>query len=105
MRSLVLKQVVRQQGDQTFVHMLNELRVGLCSAHTLARLNACHVNSKPCPRDGILPTKLYCTNANVDAENNARLQGLHGESVSFQVLTRRHAPVTLPVVIRPVFAK
>ena len=31
-------------------------------------LAACHVSRKAAVSDGILPTKLYCTNANVDAE-------------------------------------
>ena len=33
---------------------------------------------KPLPRDGIMPTKLYCKNANVDAENSAHLAKLPG---------------------------
>ena len=65
MRSCVLERVVRQQGDSTFVSMLNELRVGECSHDTLGRLARCHVGAKPGPRDDILPTKLYCTNRNV----------------------------------------
>ena len=31
-----------------------------------------HVRVKAAPGDGILPTKLYCTNHNVDEENTKR---------------------------------
>ena len=55
----------------------------MASPETLEVLAACHVSRKAAVSDGILPTKLYCTNANVDAENAARLAALPGESVSF----------------------
>ena len=35
-------------------------------------------------QDGILPTKLYCTNVNVDAENSSRLAALPGQAVTFR---------------------
>ena len=84
MVNVVLTQVVRQQGDQRFVRMLNELRLGVASPHTLDVLASCHVSRKPPVADGILPTKLYCTNANVDEENASRLKALPGESVTFR---------------------
>ena len=76
--SFVLQEVVRQQGDLTFIKMLNELRVGVCSPATLAALACCRSDRKPKPLDGILPTKLYCTNVNVDVENTKRLAALPG---------------------------
>ena len=84
MGNVVLTQVVRQQGDQRFVRMLNELRLGVASPRTLDVLASCHVDRKPRVADGILPTKLYCTNANVDEENASRLKALPGESVTFR---------------------
>ena len=54
----VLTEIVRQQGDQPFIGLLNEVRVGLCSPATTQALAACHVNVKPRPTDGILPTRL-----------------------------------------------
>ena len=41
------------------------------------------VTSKGVPKDGIAPTKLYCTNKDVDLENEQRLLELPGEEVSF----------------------
>ena len=36
---------------------------------------------KPLPRDGIVPSRLYCTNADVDGENVARLAALASPAV------------------------
>ena len=82
-KKVVLKKVVRQAGDQTFVTILNELRCGIASPSSLATLAKCHVDIKPAPSDNIVPTKLYCTNNNVDAENTTRLESLPGEEYSF----------------------
>ena len=60
------------------------LRKGVASPETLEVLAACHVSRKAAVSDGILPTKLYCTNANVDEENASRLKALPGESVTFR---------------------
>jgi ATP-dependent DNA helicase PIF1 len=79
----VLEQPVRQAGDQAFSSLLNELRVGECSGPSLAALAQTHVSRKALPTDGILPTKLSCTNANVDAENTARLAVLQAPCVRF----------------------
>jgi ATP-dependent DNA helicase PIF1 len=76
--SVVLTEVVRQRGDAGFVSLLNEIRVGLCTPTTSRLLAQCHISVKPLPTDGIDPTKLYCTNANVDAENAAKLGALPG---------------------------
>ena len=73
----------RQASDPAFVEMLGLLRRGVCSASTSAQLAACHIGTKPQPRDGIVPTKLYCTNKDVDAENAQRLAELSGRSFLF----------------------
>ena len=110
-QTIELKTIVRQSGDTAFINLLTPVRIGLCSAETTAALAACHVDRKPPPRDGILPTKLYCSaatqgsnprlagpgqvccsrvcasswteNANVDVENSAHLAKLPGAPVSF----------------------
>jgi ATP-dependent DNA helicase PIF1 len=81
--SCCLKVVVRQSGDAPFTSLLNEVRQGRCSAATAAALAACHESSKPLPQDGILPTRLYCTNVDVDAENAGKLAQLPGETMHF----------------------
>ena len=79
----VLTEIVRQQGDARFIALLNEVRVGVCSADTAAQLARCHVSKKARPTDGILPTRLYCRNVNVDAENATHLAALPGHAERF----------------------
>jgi len=78
LRTAELTTAVRQQGDKAFLGILSEVRVGLCSEDSAKKLSACSSSSKPVPKDGIAPTRLYCTNRDVDAENNARLAELPG---------------------------
>lgn len=74
-----LTTAVRQQGDKAFLEILSEVRIGLCSPASAKKLAACNADSKPLPKDGIPPTRLYCTNRDVDAENNSRLAELPGD--------------------------
>jgi len=83
-----LTTVVRQEGDLKFVRILRELREGKCSSEVENILATCHVSRKKRSTDGIVPTKLYCTNKTVDSENNARLEGLPGMGQSFEAKDR-----------------
>jgi len=77
-----LQQCVRQAGDVAFADVLNEVRLGKVSPKTRELLKACHTDVKgPPPDDGIIPTKLYCLNRDVDKENSLQLDRLPGESV------------------------
>eukprot|EP00979_Chaetoceros_neogracilis_P003270 scaffold577_cov273-Chaetoceros_neogracile.AAC.4 len=78
-----LRTVVRQSGDPSFVHLLNRIRLGECPSEITRVLENCHVSKKPIPLDGITATKLYCTNKNVDEENNRKLAQLPGKEVRF----------------------
>ena len=78
-----LTEVVRQGGDARFVALLNELRVGRCSAASTELLATCSKGKKPEPTDGIEPTRLYCTNRDVDAMNAQFLNALPGEARAF----------------------
>ncbi len=83
MATLALTTVVRQAGDGAFTALLNEVREGRCTPATTAALARCHVDAKPRPTDGIAPTRLYCTNKDVDAENAAHLAALPGAGEFF----------------------
>ena len=74
--TIVLQEAHRQASDPTFARLLNEVRRGCCSEEAMAALRECVVSGKPQPTDGILATRLYCTNRDVDAENNNRLAAL-----------------------------
>ena len=73
--------VVERQKDELFVRYLNQVRLGLLTPEFLKLLDSCSVDTKPKPTNGIVPTKLYSLNKEIDNENNARLAELPGESV------------------------
>jgi ribonuclease HI len=73
--TLTLQQVQRQ-SDNRFITLLNEIRLGNLSERSSRQLEACHADVKALPNDGILPTRLYCLNRNVDAENQYHLDRL-----------------------------
>ena len=99
MQTIELKTIVRQSGDTDFISLLTPVRVGRCSEATSAALAACHVESKPLPRDGIMPTKLYCKNANVDAENSAHLAKLPGAPVRLPATDTFKVSLTLTLAL------
>lgn len=69
---IVLSEVLRQTNTD-FVDVLNALRLGDSSSPHMRKLADCVIDKKPRPSDGIIPTKLYCTNKDVDFENSQRL--------------------------------
>lgn len=81
--TVILQQSVRQSGDLAFARLLNEIRVGSFTQEVAFACRRCHVSVKPIPQDGILPTKLYCTNRDVEKENDARLAQLNTEEKTF----------------------
>lgn len=77
---IFLKDIIRQK-DMQFINILNEVRVGKLSSDSMPLLDACVVTKKPLPTDGIIPTKLYCYNKDVDRENLNKLASLPGETL------------------------
>lgn len=77
-------QQVERQKDLDFVKYLNEVRVGVASREFMTMLDGCLMSKKPSPDDGIIPTKLYSINKEVDAENTVRLAELPGEVVTLK---------------------
>jgi ATP-dependent DNA helicase PIF1 len=78
--TIYLQEVMRQR-DERFVKVLNDVRVGNVGRAVTSVLDSCLVDKKPLPTDGIVPTKLYCTNKDVDSENMKRLAELRGDVV------------------------
>lgn len=83
-----------RQSDQVFVTALNEVRYGRLGPEAQSVLSQC---ARPLRvSNGIVPTKLYCKNANVDAENSEELQKLPGQLVQLRAMSNtpdhmRHA--------------
>ena len=79
--TIYLADVIRQTNAE-FVGLLNEVRIGQLSSKSSKLLDLCLINKKSRPDDDIVPTKLYCTNKDVDSENESRLDELSGEMVT-----------------------
>merc|ERR1712222_73992 len=76
-----LKRNLRQDGDSFFSGILREIRLGHVSQSAWDAFLNC---TRDLPSDnGVLPTKLYCTNRDVDVENAAELAKLPGDSHRF----------------------
>lgn len=80
--SIILKEVFRQKGDQTFIDMLNELRHGKVSPAAESEFRRL---SRPleCPH-GIVPTELYSTRYEVENANNMKLVKLNGKAKLYE---------------------
>lgn len=77
-----LKEVQRQNNDK-FILFLNMVRIGTVTETILGDFNAkCLISaSHPLPTDGIVPTRLYALNKDVDSENELRLAELKGKDI------------------------
>jgi len=64
---------MRQAGDQVFKNILDRVRWGRCSDEDLSTLKKCESTVFP---DGIVPTKLYSKNVNVDLINQMEFNKL-----------------------------
>jgi hypothetical protein len=80
---LELKEVLRQGGETKFIQFLNMVRIGEVTEKILQDFNAkCMISTAhPLPNDGIVPTRLYVLNKDVDAVNESRLAELEGKEV------------------------
>jgi ATP-dependent DNA helicase PIF1 len=93
--SVVLKKVFRQ-AEQTFVNVLNELRIGRCNQDILKLLQVSMttteaINEAP-PADGIEYTRLFPHKRDVDTENLKRLQQLQGQSHFYDAIDTSRFP-------------
>lgn len=79
---------IERQSDEHFIHYLNEIRIGRISNKCLQELSKCLIDQKPKPTNGIIPTKLYALNEQVDGENNQRLQELPTDIVTIEALNK-----------------
>lgn len=84
-----LSQVQRQESGSKFEMFLNDMvRVGNVPPSVLRDFNRkCLISEEhPLPDDGIVPTRIYTHNRDVDSENEARLAELEGELTSFKAI-------------------
>lgn len=76
---LELVEPQRQHDDLEYAKLLRQCRLGKPSAADLSVLQACHIDVKPDSDDGVVPTRLYCKNVDVDSENLDMLGKLPGK--------------------------
>lgn len=80
-KTIVLREVFRQKGDQKFIDMLNQMREGQISDEASKEFQRL---SRPLPsREGIVPSMLFATRREVDGSNNARLAKLEGKPLLY----------------------
>ena len=72
-KTIILDINIRQDGDPIFQNILTELRWGICSSETLSILEGLKNTTFA---EGIVPTKLYSLNVNVDKINNSEFNKL-----------------------------
>lgn len=77
-----------RQSDRELEGILNEMRGGSVSEKTRSVLDRHHNHVLA---DGIVPTRLYTHNADVDSENDAKLATLSGKAVEFEMITKGKA--------------
>jgi len=82
-KNIVELEEVQRQDEQEFITLLNKVRIGNIQKKDLNDLNhRCLVSpTNPLPTDGIIPTRLYVLNKDVDSENINRLADLQGDEV------------------------
>ena len=73
-RTILLTHIFRQ-NDDSFQRCLNDCRMGELTETTLFLLKS-RCNADLSNSSGILPTKIYCLNIDVDAENEEKLAAL-----------------------------
>ena len=73
---------VFRQTDPVFVSCLNDLRRGVVTSETTATLQATAAHTLEA--DGVVPTRLYSHNVDVDRENAKQLATLLGPTVTYR---------------------
>jgi len=84
----VLTKNMRVQDDLLFRDILSRLRWGICTDDDLDALNELRDTTFP---EGIIPTKLFSKNKDVDSINNIELEKLISESNPAKVYPIRHS--------------
>jgi ATP-dependent DNA helicase PIF1 len=84
--TFLLTKVHRQQSDPEFVELLQRVRVGQITPEDEQRLKAkVHDPLKDMKARGILPTRLFSLNRDVDSLNEAELKKLPGNAIKYQM--------------------
>ena len=78
-KAIELDRIYRQKDDE-FININQDLRYGICSPASDARLKRCALVVLP-PVNGIIASKLHAARRDVDGENNDQLNKLSGPDI------------------------
>ena len=99
-QNVVELQEVQRQDNMEFISLLNKVRIGKVQESDINALNSkCLVSAtNPLPTDGIVPTRLYVLNKDVDSENMTRLAELEGKEIVCKAMDewRESMPIGTP---------
>jgi len=99
---------IQRQENKEFIDLLNKVRIGKVSPRDISQLNdRCLISkSHPIPTDGIIPTRLYVLNKDVDAINEARLAELKEKEMIIEAVNewKESMPFGTPVAIKKTMA-
>ncbi|KAF4685021.1 hypothetical protein FOZ60_007039 [Perkinsus olseni] len=82
-KTMVLKEIKRQEGDATFTTMLNEIRRGICSQETQDVLSLVAKRKHSTLTGGVVASQLLPTRREVDAINERELARLSTPPTTF----------------------
>ncbi|KAL7327386.1 DNA helicase [Mucor circinelloides] len=82
-QTVLLTQVFRQK-DETFVRILNEMRLGVLSEEAISIFSS--LSREPVGYNDIKPTELYPLRNEVDDSNRKRLVELRGDEIEFTAI-------------------
>ncbi|MFC1732711.1 helix-turn-helix domain-containing protein [candidate division KSB1 bacterium] len=83
-----------RQNDDALLNILNEMRSGQVSSESRMLLNERMQDyEEECIYDGVVPTKLYTHNADVDAVNSAELEKLPGDEHEYTMESKGKANI------------
>jgi ATP-dependent DNA helicase PIF1 len=88
---IMLEELVRQEGDMLFKDILEELRWGVCTKHTLKILKTLYKTEFSC---NVTPTRLYSHNVDVDKINDEEFKKLiknGAETITYNTTYSKHA--------------
>lgn len=103
-QTIVLTQQFRQGKDVYFQKMLSDLRLGKCTDEYLGTLKGCRETEFP---EGIVPTRLYPLNREVDFINDAEFEKLVNEQgkSKCRVFKTQYKTSTVPLKTLKKFAE
>jgi ATP-dependent DNA helicase PIF1 len=79
--TVIYSDAIFRQRDSAMKQMLAEVRMGYASESSLALLEGCMNRKLEADANGIIATRIFCLNVDVDRQNRERLEALPGDEL------------------------